>query len=78
MPLPEKADTWLAFAERLDAFRVFPRIYLAVYLYFLWDVHTWYKSLGSIAYPDVYAALIWGAISALTGFYIGSGRKWHG
>ena len=66
----------LSAAEVVDAWRIFPRVYLAVYLYFLWDVHTWYKGLQTAAYPDAYAALIWGAISALTGFYIGSGRKW--
>lgn len=71
-------DAWLVWAERVDAWRVFPRIYLTVYLYFLWDVHSWYKALPNVAYPDAYAALIWGALTGLTGFYIGSGRKWGG
>ena len=77
-PLPTNSlkQRFLDSAEVVDAWRVFPRLYLAVYLYILWDVHSWYKALPSTAYPDAYAALIWGAISVLTGFYLGSGRKW--
>ena len=72
-----KNDAWLLWAERIDAYRIFPRIGLGLLLYFLWDVHCWYKALPSTTYPDAYAALVWGSISALVGLYIGSGRKWQ-
>lgn len=68
---------WLDLAEVVDAWRVFPRIFLAIYLFFLWDVHLWYTLESDILLPDAYAGLVWGAISYLTGFYLGSGRKWN-
>ena len=69
-------QAWLDVAEIVDAWRVFPRLYLALFWYFLWDVHQWYTAAAATS--DVYANLVFGSISALTGFYMGSGRKWGG
>lgn len=73
-------ETWkkalMDWAEILDAFRVFPRAYLGFFLFFIWDLHQWYTTVA--VQPDVYANLVFGAISVLTGFYMGSGRKWGG
>jgi len=63
-------------AEVIDAWRVFPRAYMVVYLCILWDVHGWYKANAS--YPDVYVNVVWGAVGVMTGFYVQSGRKWGG
>lgn len=67
---------WLDAAEVLDAWRVFPRGFMLIYIYILWDVHSWYK-LNAV-YPDVYVNVVWGAVGVMTGFYVQSGRKWGG
>lgn len=71
-----KKQAWLDFAEVLDALRVFPRLYLGFFLFFIWELHQWYSTEATN--PDIYANLVFGAISALTGFYMGTGRKWGG
>ena len=67
---------FLDVAEIIDALRIFPRLYLGFFLLFIWDLHNWYTTVASN--PDIYANLVFGSISALTGFYMGSGRKWGG
>lgn len=64
------------FAEVVDALRVFPRLYLGFFLLFIYDLHQWYTTVADN--PDVYANMVFGSISALTGFYMGTGRKWGG
>jgi hypothetical protein len=66
----------LAFAETLDALRVFPRLYLGFFLFFIWDLHDWYTTAANN--PDIYANLVFGCIAVLTGFYMGTGRRWGG
>lgn len=65
---------FLDFAEVLDALRVFPRVYLGFFLFFLFDLHSWYTTKAQN--PDIYANLVFGCIAVLTGFYMGTGRKW--
>lgn len=80
-PITSLKDRWLAIAEVTDALRVFPRLYLGLFWYFMWDVHQWYTALHTgpeAVAPDIYANLVFGSISALTGFYMGTGRKWDG
>ena len=67
---------WLDAAEVLDAWRVFPRGFMLIYIYILWDVHSWYKL--NAEYPDIYVNVVWGAVGVMTGFYVQSGRKWGG
>jgi hypothetical protein len=75
-PTSSLKGRFLDVAEVLDALRVFPRLYLGFFLLFIWDLHQWYTSVA--VQPDYYANLVFGAISALTGFYMGTGRKWGG
>lgn len=65
---------FLSAAEVLDAWRVFPRGFMIIYILILWDVHSWYKVHAM--YPDVYVNVVWGAVGVMTGFYVQSGRKW--
>lgn len=67
---------FLDVAEVTDALRVFPRLYLGFFLLFIYDLHEWYTGPAIAGNPDYYANLVFGAISALTGFYMGTGRKW--
>ena len=67
---------WLDVAEIVDAWRVFPRGYMIMFAFFLWDLHTWYTALPDAKYADLYAGLVYGSLTALTAWYMGSGRKW--
>lgn len=64
----------LDLAEIIDAWRVFPRLFLTFFLYVLWDVHRWYQTIAE--FPDVYVNVVWGAVGVITGFYVKSGRQW--
>jgi len=75
---PRVKAALMDFAEVLDALRLFPRIYLGFFLLFIWDLHQWYTGPDVAGNPDYYANLVFGAIAALTGFYMGTGRKWDG
>lgn len=66
---------FMGLAEVLDALRIFPRLYLGFFLVFIWDLHQWYTTVAQS--PDFYANLVFGCIAALTGFYMGTGRKWQ-
>lgn len=76
LPTSSLKQGFLDAAEVVDAWRVFPRLYLGFFLLFIWDLHQWYTTVAE--QPDYYANLVFGSISALTGFYMGTGRKWGG
>jgi hypothetical protein len=61
-------------AEILDAWRVFPRVYLGFFLLVLWDLHSWY--IGVAVNPDIYANLVFGVVGTVFGLYMNSGRNW--
>lgn len=63
-------------AEIIDAYRLFPRLYMGMFAYFLWDLHVWYR--GVAENPDFYANLVFGVVGVVTGLYMKSGRKWGG
>jgi hypothetical protein len=74
---PESKQAWLDVAETLDAYRIFPRIGYALLLFFLWDVHIWFKGEEFTGWAaELYAPLVWGGVAALGKVYIDSGRKW--
>jgi hypothetical protein len=60
-------------AEVIDAWRVWPRFMLTMFLIFLWDVHEASKA-GDVS--EWYASLVYGALAVLTKFYLDSGRVW--
>lgn len=65
-------------AEVVDAWRVFPRVYLAVFLFILWDVHLYLKEVLPAESALMYGSMVWGAVGVITGFYVSTGRKWLG
>jgi hypothetical protein len=71
-------QTYLDVAEVIDAYRVFPRIYLGVFLFILWDVHIFLKTVLPPESAQMYGNMVWGAVGAMTGFYVATGRKWLG
>lgn len=71
-------QNFLDVAEIVDAYRVFPRLYLIVFLYILWDVHSFLKTTIPPESAHLYGNMVWGAVGAMTGFYVATGRKWLG
>jgi hypothetical protein len=67
----------LDLAETTDAWRVFPRLFLCLMYIILADTHRWYLLLDERgAYEMGYVTAVWGAVAAVTKFYVDSGRKW--
>lgn len=67
----------LNLAEVVDSWRLFPRAFMAVYLYLLIDVNVWYAGLESpVDLQWSYVKLVWGSIGLLTAWYMSTGRKW--
>jgi hypothetical protein len=64
-------------AETTDAWRVFPRLFLGLLYVVLADTHRWYLLLDDRgAYEAAYVTAVWGAVAAVTKFYVETGRKW--
>lgn len=61
-------DKVKAFAETFDSFRIFPRLFISVYLYLLVDVVQWFMALDA---PNTQQA---GLVSVI----VGSGAAWFG
>jgi hypothetical protein len=68
---------FLDIAETMDAWRVFPRLFLCIFYIVLVDVHYWYLALETRGtYELGYVTAVWGAVAAVTKFYVDSGRNW--
>lgn len=59
---------WIYFAQMVDAWRIFPRIFISVYLYILYQAFMWFIGLPD---PTMSQA---GLISTI----IGAGAAWFG
>lgn len=55
-------------ARAVDAWRIFPRIFLSVYIYLLYDVTTWFMNLPE---PNLEQ-------SGLVSIVVGAGAAWFG
>ena len=58
---PNKYQGTIDLAKAIDAWRVFPRMFISIYIYLLWAVVTWFMTLET---PSVEQA---GLISIMTG-----------
>ena len=68
---------WLDIAEILDAYRTFPRLFLAGYAWILYDSYIWYKSLPDpTGNQSLMISAVWGASAIVTAWYFNTGRKW--
>lgn len=69
----------LSIAETVDAWRLFPRLYLLTFITTLLSGHYWFIGLEEPTAQQVqYLQWVWGATAAATGFYVATGRKWGG
>jgi hypothetical protein len=65
-------------AEVIDAWRVFPRIFLIMYISILWHGHEWFTDLKTpIQLQYDYINLLWLAAGGITAWYLSTGFKWH-
>lgn len=69
-------QTLIDLAEAVDAWRIFPRLFISVYIYLLYTVVTWYTGLDA---PTVeqsgLISVVVGAGAAWFGVYVNSGRE---
>ena len=72
--LPNKFQPWVDFAKTIDAFRVFPRIFIISYLYLLHQTAEWFMALPAptLAQSGLISVVI-GAGAAWFGLYVNSG-----
>lgn len=69
------------YAQRLDDFRVFPRIIMIFMAYMLWTFHNWFTQDNTLKVTDMhewtlvgYATVI-GAYVGLAKFYLDTGKS---
>ena len=64
---------WIHLAKTVDAWRIFPRVFVAVYIYLLYEVVIWFMTLET---PNLEQAglvsIIVGAMAAVFGIYAGT------
>ena len=64
---------WIHLARAVDAWRIFPRLFVSVYIYLLYEVVIWFMTLEE---PNLEQAglvsIIVGAMAAVFGIYAGT------
>jgi hypothetical protein len=64
---------WIHLAKTVDAWRIFPRVFVSVYIVLLYDVVTWFMTLAE---PNLEQAglvsVVVGAMAAVFGIYAGT------
>ena len=64
---------WIHLARTVDAWRIFPRLFVSVYIYLLYEVVIWFMTLDE---PNLEQAglvsIIVGAMAAVFGIYAGT------
>lgn len=67
---------WIYLARTIDAWRIFPRIFVSIYIVLLYDVVTWFMTLEE---PNMEQAglvsVVVGAMAAVFGIYATSGQS---
>ena len=66
-------EKWEHLAKSIDAWRIFPRIFVGVYIYLLYEVVIWFMTLSE---PNLEQAglvsIVVGAMAAVFGIYAGT------
>lgn len=64
---------WIHLAKTVDAWRIFPRIFVSVYIMLLYEVVTWFMTLEE---PNLeqsaLVSIVVGAMAAVFGIYAGT------
>jgi hypothetical protein len=70
-------DFWLAIAEIVDAFRLFPRAFVAGYGLFCLELGRWAMSRPDLTTQQMaFVIAVIGLFTPILAFYQASGRKW--
>ena len=63
-------------ADRVDAWRVIPRLLISLYGFMCWHVADWFMALPDpTTSQTTFATAIWGAAAVWFGFYVNSGHR---
>ena len=72
---PNPFVKWIHAARAFDAWRPFPRIFISMYIYLLYEVVTWYMRLTDPTMEQSgLVSVVVGAGAAWFGLYVGSGK----
>ena len=70
-------QSWLDFAEILDAYRVFPRLFMVAYIILAFYTGFWAIGLETVGTIDVaLVSAVLGVGAAWFGLYVKTGRVW--
>jgi len=72
-----KYQTWIDLAKAVDSWRIFPRLFITVYIVLLYQVVHWYMGLGTAATMEQsgLVSVVVGAGAAWFGLYAGTSKK---
>jgi hypothetical protein len=66
---------WIHLAKTVDAWRIFPRVFVSVYIVLLYDVVTWFMTIPE---PNLeqsaLVSIVVGAMAAVFGIYAGTSQ----
>ena len=66
---------WIWFSNMIDAYRIFPRAFLSVYIYLLYFCTMWFMALETPSFEQSgLISIVVGAGAAWFGLYAGSGK----
>ena len=69
-------QSWIDMARAVDAWRIFPRLFLTVYIVLLYKVVIWYMNLGAPTMEQsCLVSIVVGAGAAWFGLYTGTSKK---
>ena len=70
-------NRWIRYAELIDAFRIVPRLILAMYAIFLYDICQWFMALENPGNAQsAFIVTVVGIAGVVVGLYQNSGRQW--
>jgi len=70
-------QSMLDLAELVDAFRVVPRISVAMYGLMMFQVTIWFMGLDApTTQQSTFISIVYGAAAGFFGFYLNSSRDW--
>ena len=73
---PNKFQTWVDLAVTVDSWRIFPRVFLSVYIFLLYYSTMWFMGLEDPSLEQSgLISIIVGAGAAWFGLYTGSSKK---
>ena len=74
--MENKYQNWIDLARAVDAWRIFPRIFITTYIYLLYRVVVWYMNLEDPTMEQSgLVSIVVGAGAAWFGLYTGTSKK---